>query len=199
MWNHREEPVDLVITRVIIKAAFCLSIVALEASGQAPVSPSKFPSTCALSQPAPALPLRTNGPYIFDAEGARFKLSGVAWYGAESTDFVVGGLQLEPLDEIVEHIVCLGFNAVRLPWSNEMYESNPIVPDYAVTANPQLKGLRALAVYDRVVRAAAGSAGNYVEFLNCSGKTFFIEPVHAGSSDNQVRAPINGVQILGRW
>jgi endoglucanase len=79
----------------------------------------------------------------------------VEWYGAESTDFVVGGLQLEPLDEIVEHIVCLGFNAVRLPWSNEMYESNPIVPDYTVTANPQLKGLRALAVYDRVVRALA--------------------------------------------
>ncbi len=34
----------------------------------------------------------------------------------------------------------MGLNTVRLLWSNEMYENNPIVPDYAVVANPQLKG-----------------------------------------------------------
>ena len=110
---------------------------------------------CALNQPEPALPLHTKGTQIVDAHDHEFKLSGVAWYGAESEDYVVGGLQLEPLEAIARRIRCLGFNAVRLPWSNEMYESNPKVPDYAVTANPQLKGLHAMAVYTRVVDALA--------------------------------------------
>ncbi len=110
---------------------------------------------CALNQPQPALPLHTDGRYIVDRLNRRFKLSGVAWSGAEALDFVVGGLQLEPLQAIVHRIRCMGFNTVRLPWSNEMYESNPVVPDYAVTANPQFKGKRAMVVYDQIVRALA--------------------------------------------
>jgi hypothetical protein len=46
------------------------------------------------------------------------------------------------------------------------------------------------------VQASGGSAGNYVKFLNCTGSGFSLDPVHAGSTDNQVRAPINGMQIL---
>jgi hypothetical protein len=38
------------------------------------------------------------------------------------------------------------------------------------------------------IEAASGSAGNYVKFLNCTRKSFSLEPVHAGSSDGQVRA-----------
>ena len=47
----------------------------------------------------------------------------------------------------------LGFNAVRLQWSNQMFESDPVVPDYAVAANPGMRGLHAMQVFDRVVRA----------------------------------------------
>ena len=139
-----------------MKAWFCFLLLALGAVSLTPVSFAQNPAACPLNQPAPALPLHTNGPYIVDNQGVRFKLSGVAWYGAEGLDFVVGGLELEPLDKIVEHIRCSGFNAVRLPWSNEMFESNPVVPDYALAANPQLKGLRAMTVFDRVVGALTG-------------------------------------------
>lgn len=111
--------------------------------------------TCVLQQSKPALPLTTSGRYIVDREGHRFKLSGGSWYGAESTDFVVAGLQLEPLSAIVRHIRCMGFNSIRLLWSNEMYETDPLVPDYAVTANPQFRGMHAMEVFDAVVRALA--------------------------------------------
>jgi hypothetical protein len=46
------------------------------------------------------------------------------------------------------------------------------------------------------IQASAGSAGNYVEFSNCTGSSFALAPIHGGSTDNQVRAPINGIQIL---
>jgi len=45
-------------------------------------------------------------------------------------------------------------------------------------------------------QASGGSPGNYVVFRNCSGSNFSFAPVHANSSDSQVRAPINGIQIL---
>jgi len=32
-----------------------------------------------------------------------------------------------------------------------MFESNPIVPDYVLAANPKLRALHALTVFDRVV------------------------------------------------
>jgi endoglucanase len=97
--------------------------------------------------------LHTSGRYIYNSSGAHVHLSGVNWYGAESTDYVVGGLQKQSLSEIVSQIKSLGFNVVRLPWSNEMYESNPVVPDYALAANASLEGEHALTIYQAVVNA----------------------------------------------
>ncbi len=69
---------------------------------------------------------------------------------------MVGGLQTRPLDSIAQEIRSLGFNAVRLPWSNELVEHDPVVPARALTANPALEGLHALDVLDRVVAALTG-------------------------------------------
>ena len=74
---------------------------------------------------APAVPLHTQGPYIVDSNGYRVRLNGANWYGAEGQDYVVMGLQAQPLATIVSEIKSRGFNVVRLPWSNQMYESNP--------------------------------------------------------------------------
>lgn len=106
----------------------------------------------------PAVPLHTQGPFIVDSNGYRVRLNAVNWYGAEGEDFVVMGLESEPLATIVSEIQSRGFNAVRLPWSNQMYETNPVVGDYALTANPSLEGENALTIFDTVVNALT-SAG----------------------------------------
>jgi endoglucanase len=100
---------------------------------------------------APAFPLHTQGQWIVDASGTRVRLNAFNWYGAESTDFVVEGLEAQPLNSIVTTIKGMGFNAVRLLWSNQMVESNPVVGNYALTANPSLEGENALTVFDTVV------------------------------------------------
>ena len=69
--------------------------------------------------PLPALPLRTQGRFILDAKGKRLKLAAVNWYGAEEKDYVVAGLDVAPLPELARRIRLLGYNAVRLPWSNQ--------------------------------------------------------------------------------
>lgn len=98
-------------------------------------------------------PLHTSGSYIVDNNGARIHINAFNWYGAEGLDYVVEGLQAQPLPSIVDTIKGMGFNAVRLLWSNQMVESNPVVGNYALAANPSFEGENALTVFDQVIQA----------------------------------------------
>jgi endoglucanase len=57
------------------------------------------------------------------------------------------------LDAILGRVHELGFNAIRLTFSNATIESNPVVTE-RLDANQQLRGLHALDILDRVVDAA---------------------------------------------
>jgi endoglucanase len=122
------------------RTAFVLAALALFCGGRAVTA-------------QPAFPLHTSGRFIVDSNGTRVRLNGVNWYGAESTDYVVAGLQTATLQSIVQEIKSLGFNVVRLPWSNQLYESNPVVGNYALTANPGMEGEHALTILDQVISA----------------------------------------------
>ena len=100
-------------------------------------------------------PLHTEGYRIVDAAGHPVRLTSVNWYGFDQKEYVAGGLDHAPLDTIVEQIRQIGVNSVRLPWANETLEHDPLVPDYAVAANPQFKGKHAMAVMDAVIAALA--------------------------------------------
>ena len=100
-------------------------------------------------------PLHTGGQQILDAHGQRVRLTSVNWYGFDQKEFVVGGLDHAPLRSIIGQIKAIGVNSVRLPWANETLEHDPLVPDYAVKANPRFRGKRALEVMDAVIAALA--------------------------------------------
>lgn len=110
-----------------------------------------------------ALPLRTCDRFIVDAEGTRFKLASVNWYGASDDYNVVGGLAEQPLDHIVQLVIDMGFNSVRLPFSNEMLRAMAVDPAH-VASNPTLVGLSPLEVFDAVVNAL--TARGIVVLLN---------------------------------
>lgn len=122
-------------------------------------------ATPAMAAAGPSYPLSTRGPDIVDAKGQKVRLVSVNWFGAESAEFVVGGLDKQPLDKVMWMIRAGGFNSVRLPWSNELVGRDPLVEDRFLAANPKLKGKRALAVFDAVVDAA-GRAGLMVVLDN---------------------------------
>jgi endoglucanase len=122
----------------------------------APPAPSPTPTppqTAAV--PLPAVPLHTDGRYVVDAKGKRFKLASVNWYGAEERDFVVAGLDRADLDAIAKGVRDAGFNSVRLPWSNELVETNPVVDAASLSKNPKLAGKTALEILDAVIDALA--------------------------------------------
>ncbi|QUF04398.1 cellulase family glycosylhydrolase [Actinosynnema pretiosum subsp. pretiosum] len=144
------------------------------AAAAAPADP--LPAALSPAVPSPAAvapadwkaPLSTRGRHVVDADGNRFKLKSGNWHGASGTWTGSGsksdpanhhageiahqtplGLDRAPLESVIDGFAELGLNSVRLPFSNEMVRDTAPVPD--LPANPQLRGLTPLGVYDRVV------------------------------------------------
>ena len=105
----------------------------------------------------------TGGNQIVDSSGHAIRIAGINWYGFETTDEVVHGLWAKDYHTILNTIKSNGYNAIRLPYSNQMVE-NPIVPPNISFAsstgaiNTDLQGLNALEIMDKVI-SAAGAIG----------------------------------------
>lgn len=99
----------------------------------------------------------TSGDRIVDGHGVPVRIAAVNWSGMQGSKFVPAGLDRQPLDSIMSRIQAFGFNAIRLPFSNQLVERNPQI-SAGVEANPELRGLPALSVMDRIV-ASAGQHG----------------------------------------
>jgi aryl-phospho-beta-D-glucosidase BglC (GH1 family) len=95
----------------------------------------------------------TRGNLIVDSAGRPVRIAAINWSGMQNVHYVPEGLDRQPLDSIVAHIRAMGFNTIRLPFSNQMVERNPVIED-DVGANPDLKGLHALKIMDRIVQSA---------------------------------------------
>ncbi|KAK8082239.1 endoglucanase e1 protein [Apiospora saccharicola] len=100
-----------------------------------------------------SLPLSTKGRDIVDTHGRRFKLASVNWYGASDELYIPGGLDVKHRSVIAKTIRNMGFNSVRMPYSDEMVMLNPHILPHLLTANPDLAGLRALEVFEACVKA----------------------------------------------
>ena len=163
------------------------------------------PSTPTMQDDLFTPPLRTSGRYIVDANNVRLKLASVNWYGGSDELFVPGGLDVRPRAEIAQLIRSLGFNSVRLPYSDELVLTNPLIPASLLAANPDLQGRRALDVYVAVAEACAGAglaviANNHITAAGwCDG----MNPCDAGWS-NAALGPLCRVrqteeQWIGNW
>ena len=108
-------------------------------------------------KPPVTVPLHTAGYAIVDASNKPVRLTSVNWYGFDEKEYVAGGLDHVPLATIIDEIRQIGVNSVRLPWANETLEHNPLIPEYAVKANPQFKGKHAMEVMDAVIGALAAA------------------------------------------
>lgn len=105
----------------------------------------------------------TSGNRIVDSNGDQVRIAGVNWYGFETTNYLAHGLWAQDYKTILNTIKSQGFNVVRIPFSNQMVESNPVPTSYTTYANGQsansaLVGQTALADLDTIV-AYAGSIG----------------------------------------
>jgi endoglucanase len=127
----------------------------------------------------------TRGSEILDENDQPQHITGINWYGFETTDLVPHGLTQQDYRTILHSIHDMGFNVVRIPLSNQMVES-PIVPtkiSYATkqgTINSDLRNLNSLQILDKIVDAA-GKTGLHIIL------------------DNHRSAAGNGPEASGLW
>lgn len=104
---------------------------------------------------APSLPgwLSTRGSTIVTASGTPFTIKAVAWFGMETSNCAPHGLWSISLDAGLDAIAGMGFNAIRLPFSNECLAaktSNSING----SVNADLVALTPLRLMDTVIARA---------------------------------------------
>lgn len=93
----------------------------------------------------------TSGTEIVDAKGRPVRIAGVNWFGMETPSYAPHGLWVRNYKDMMDQMVQLGFNTIRLPFCNQLFDPG-VMPnniDYAI--NPDLRGLNGLQVIDKIV------------------------------------------------
>lgn len=101
----------------------------------------------------------TSGNRILDSAGNPVRIAGVNWYGFETPDEVAHGLWAQDYHTVVDDIRNLGYNTIRIPFSNQMVET-PVVPqnisffNNSGPINTDLQGLNSLQILDKIISYA---------------------------------------------
>jgi endoglucanase len=105
----------------------------------------------------------TSGNQLLDAAGNPVRIAGINWYGFETSNAVAHGLWGVDYRGMFDTIKGLGYNTVRLPFSNQMIRDNPVPSAISFNSsagpiNQDLQGLTSIQILDKFV-AYAGTVG----------------------------------------
>jgi endoglucanase len=103
----------------------------------------------------------SSGNAITTPGGARFVISGINWYGFETTSFVAHGLYSQDYTTIVNEAKSYGYNTIRIPFSSQMWEQDPIPSRSRISACPSCHGQHSRDILALIVNYA-GSLGLHV-------------------------------------
>jgi endoglucanase len=117
-------------------------------------NPAAAARRSAAGSPAASGPIRALGGRLIDSAGEEVRLTGVNWFGLETSVFAPHGLWSRNWQEMLDQIVATGFNAIRLPFSNQLLEPASAPTSIDLTKNPDLEGLTGLQLMDRIVEGA---------------------------------------------
>jgi aryl-phospho-beta-D-glucosidase BglC (GH1 family) len=95
--------------------------------------------------------LSTNGNQIVDAAGNPVRITGINWFGFETGNRVLHGLWTRSYKSALDQIKGLGFNTLRLPYSNAMLRAGAATTSINFSQNPDLQGLTPLQCLDKII------------------------------------------------
>jgi len=102
--------------------------------------------------------LHTDGNLLLDSNGDRVVVTGISWFGLETENYAPHGLWARNLESFLDQIVELGFNTIRLPYSNQLFDPSSIPNGINYDLNPDLVGLNGLEIMDKLI-TGAGARG----------------------------------------
>src|SRR5262245_11936930 len=103
----------------------------------------------------------TSGPRILTPTGSEYIIAGANWFGAETRNYAPHGMWSRDYKFLLDQFKSLGFNTIRLPYSDENWITNPKVAKNIVGACPECQGKRTRDVLALIVNYA-GAIGLHI-------------------------------------
>lgn len=103
----------------------------------------------------------TSGAQILDPSGRQFVITGINWYGFETNGYVAQGMYAKDYRYIVDEVKRYGYNTIRIPFSNAMWETDPVPRANTISACPSCKGTHSRDILANIINYA-GSIGLHV-------------------------------------
>ncbi|MHA7155032.1 cellulase family glycosylhydrolase [Arthrobacter sp. TMN-50] len=140
----------------LFRAVIPAVVVLLAAAGCGVASPAAKPSVLSEVRAAEVSVkgsgwLHTQGSTIRDAANKPYVIRAANWFGLETPDCVPHGLWTIKLDDGLKQIKSMGFNTIRLPYSNQCITSGKVSSDTNFYANPELANKSPQQVMDLFV------------------------------------------------
>lgn len=122
--------------------------------------------------------------------GQNFKIKAINWFGAETELGVAHGLWSVNYKDLANHIQMMGFNAVRLPFSGDICNNERLPESNSINlnVNPELDGLTAIQVFDRIIT-----------YLNQLGLYVILDHHRRSAGDGADGSPIDVNYTLDQW
>jgi len=93
----------------------------------------------------------TNGSQIFDSNNQPVRIAGINWFGFETANYVVHGLWARNYQDMLKQIAGQGYNVIRLPFSDELFDASSTPNGIAYNLNPDLQGLTGPQIMDKII------------------------------------------------
>jgi len=96
--------------------------------------------------------LHTDGNKIVDSTGAQVRITGINWFGMETDNKTFHGLwSSNPWRGQVDTMARLGYNTLRIPYSDDALKPGATASGINDFINPDLVGLSPLQILDKVI------------------------------------------------
>jgi endoglucanase len=93
----------------------------------------------------------TSGNQILDANNQPVRITGINWFGFETANYVAHGLWTRNYKDMLDQMKSLGYNTIRLPYCNQMFEPGSTPNGIDGNLNPDLLGLNSLQIMDKII------------------------------------------------
>jgi len=139
---------------------FCLALLGLVLLAGCSFPPQFFSNQLFLSSPGSCRPgqdasfLSTFHSELVDSSGCQVVLTGVNWFGFETSTFAPHGLWARNWQDMLKQMAQVGFNTIRLPFTNQLFDPSSVPQGIDYQLNPDLKGLQGLALMDKIIGGA---------------------------------------------
>jgi len=106
----------------------------------------------------------TSGSQILDSSNQPVRITGINWFGFETSNYVAHGLWSRDYKDMLNQIASLGYNTIRLPFSDQLFDSGSTpnsISFYGSNGpiNTDLQGLTTgLQIMDKII-SYGGSIG----------------------------------------